>query len=391
MRLVSQHARTHRTPTLSGSIGTTTCVNQLWSGSIETDPAKCAAIQQSGVTCGCPFPTERLFPCSICPGGATPGFPADEDVFPGISLSDLEKRLSLIVSQVFQQVLTATGDQATAAGQAQAACTRLQNGVSPYAECPGYDVTADTQSCRLCGGTTPLPDFLQVAPFDSGPLRTTCGNIELLGNADPTQCATLQAAAGPACCDVTTLPQFACPICADGMPYERDPDEIVTYRASDGLPITCGWLEVEIRTQTRNILYTDETEDFCDRYQEAGEAMCGCRQSYDGPGVLDCTFCPAGSSVNPDTFQPDNFALFDGCPLKCNEFLFSKRETECPARQVAAVVDCGCSPLNKHDAKKLCESVTSLDDVGFESVRDCAKAVHSGSRGGKGKGKGRSG
>ena len=215
--------------------------------------------------------------CTLCMDGQLPN--PEFEVFIGTTCAELDVNVSALdIDKCL--VMQATG------------------GI--YCGCQNNYIDADV--CRICGGTTLLPDSsILTTNNDKGPV--SCGMIEFEASTRLDQCAFYQSTFFESCCPNISRGTFSptstpapstptptiCYICGNETQSISLPDVVIQIPGKD--PVTCAKLEIVA-------LGGSIEKDSCPYVQTFVEG-CGCEP------IRPCTLCPNGAAPgNPDLVLP---------------------------------------------------------------------------------------
>ena len=308
--------------------GNVTCGGLEFFVRITNDTEACSLVQSLySEVCGCENPTEPS--CTLCEDGSDPPF-TNVEISPGLSCPDANNLFGFVVNNT-----ECIGFQATA-------------GV--YCGCQN-DMTSDL-ACRICGGTTLLPDPSRIAFLDEFDEPVVCGSLEFDATIMPENCIPMQVAFSGPCC----APFVCSGLCRDGGILSNT-DLIVTI-PDDGsgnpVDVSCSEIDMFLKTEV------SEAEE-CFGLQREYEELCGC--PMDPPPTTGCTICEDGSSVG----LPDLVVSGDGGTCADLESIFADNTdlVECNGIQAVAGVYCGCNnPLTEGTACRICGDGVLLPDPG---------------------------
>jgi len=163
--------------------------------------------------CGCPGPVQL---CTLCPNGTSPGNP--DLSFPGLNVTctDIDDGLAFL---------------------GETSCSKISANISIFQElcgCPGV-----MPSCPLCEDGSMIPDpTLPVLGADF-----TCGFLQIFPTSSTAQCTAVQATGGVYCgCNNPTASESACRICG-GSTLLPDPSRLILDTSSDFYDTPCGAIE----------------------------------------------------------------------------------------------------------------------------------------------------
>jgi len=163
--------------------------------------------------CGCPGSVQL---CSLCPNGTSPGNP--DLSFPGLNVTctDIDDGLAFL---------------------GETSCSKISANISIFQElcgCPGV-----MPSCPLCEDGSMIPDpTLPVLGADF-----TCGFLQIFPTSSTAQCTAVQATGGVYCgCNNPTASESACRICG-GSTLLPDPSRLILDTSSDFYDTPCGAIE----------------------------------------------------------------------------------------------------------------------------------------------------
>ena len=217
--------------------------------------------------------------CTLCVDGTTTSNP-EFMVFNGTTCTELDLNVSALDI---------------------ALCPAIQATAGIYCGCQNDFINADV--CRICGGTTLLPDSSIITTNTDKKELVSCAMIEFQASTQLDQCASYQSTFFESCCPNITQDTFSptstpapstptptiCYVCGNETQSISLPDVVIQIPEND--TVTCGILEIVA-------LGGSILKDDCPFVQSLAKE-CGCEP------IRPCTLCPNGATPGkPDLVLP---------------------------------------------------------------------------------------